>query len=180
MNELAARWCAEQAVSQDDELVREFEAHLAACSTLAVRVAYSVVRNRSDAEDVAQEAFVRAYRRMRHLRDRTKFRAWLVRLTFRLALDCRRGDRRRSAREDTAARLSPRFGDAEHDAVERERHARLWSAIDRLPERLRLVLVLSAMEGHSLHDVAELIGVAEGTVKSRLFGARRRLQEILQ
>ena len=87
MNELVARWSAEQAVSRDDALIREFEAHLSECSSLVVRVAYSVLRNQPDAEDVAQEAFLRAYRRMRDLRDRAKFRAWLVRLTWRLALD---------------------------------------------------------------------------------------------
>lgn len=69
MNELVGRWSAEHAVNRDDDLVREFEAHLSECSSLVVRVAYSVVRNKSDAEDVAQEAFVRAYRSMRGLRD---------------------------------------------------------------------------------------------------------------
>ena len=76
------------------------------------------VRNKSDAEDVAQEAFVRAYRSMRGLRDRTKFKAWLVRMTWRLALDWRRAARRRDVREDAVARISPQFGDAEDDAVE--------------------------------------------------------------
>jgi RNA polymerase sigma factor (sigma-70 family) len=112
MNELVARWSAEHAVNRDDDLVREFEAHVSECSSLVVRVAYSVVRNKSDAEDVAQEAFVRAYRGMRGLRDRTKFRAWLVRMTWRLALDWRRTARRRDAREDALARISPQVGDA--------------------------------------------------------------------
>jgi RNA polymerase sigma-70 factor (ECF subfamily) len=180
MNEFVARWSAEQAVSRDDDLVREFEAHLSDCSSLVVRVAHSVLRNQSDAEDVAQEAFLRAYRRMRDLRDRTKFRAWLVRLTWRMALDWRRTERRRGAREEAVARISPQFGDAERDAVENQRQARLWAAIERLPERLRLVLVLAAIDGHTVRDVAELVGVPDGTVKSRLFEARRRLQEALR
>lgn len=180
MNELVARWSAEQAVSRDEELVREFEAHLSECSSLVVRVAYSVVRNQSDAEDVAQEAFLRAYRRMRDLRDRTRFRAWLVRLTWRLALDWRRTARRRDAREDAVARTSPRVGDAERDAVESQRQARLWAAIETLPEQLRLVLILAAIDGHTVRDVAQLVGVPDGTVKSRLFEARRQLQERLR
>jgi RNA polymerase sigma-70 factor (ECF subfamily) len=180
MNELVARWSAEQAVTRDDELVRAFEAHLSECSSLVIRVAYSVLRSQPDAEDVAQEAFLRAYRRMRDLRDRAKFRAWLVRLTWRLALDWRRSARRRGAREEAMARISPQTGDAEHDAVEHQRQTQLWTAIEALPERLRLVLVLSAIDGHTVRDIADLVGVPDGTVKSRLFEARRRLQEALR
>src|SRR5712675_1701432 len=90
-------------VAVDQELEREFEIRLAESSTLAFRVAYGVLRHRQDAEDVAQEAFVKAYRSFRQLRDRERFRAWLVRMTWRLAIDRRRNDRRRLAREDGAA-----------------------------------------------------------------------------
>src|ERR1044071_6393083 len=71
------------AVSADEDLEREFEARLLESSTLAFRVAYSVLRHREDAEDVAQEAFAKAYRSFRQLRDRERFRAWLVRMTWR-------------------------------------------------------------------------------------------------
>src|SRR5262249_50066194 len=71
----------------DEELAREFDVLLAECSTLAFRVAFAVLRHRQDAEDVAQEAFAKAYRKFRQLRDRTRFRAWLVRVTWRLAID---------------------------------------------------------------------------------------------
>src|SRR5438045_8080293 len=86
-------------VTADRTAEQEFEARLAESSTLAFRVAFSVLRHRQDAEDVAQEAFVKAYRRFTQLRDRDRFRAWLVRLTWRLALDRRRGDLRRETRE---------------------------------------------------------------------------------
>lgn len=168
------------AVTMDEDLARELEARLSESSALAVRVAYSAVRNREDAEDVAQEAFVRAYRSFQQLRDRERFRAWLVRTTWRLALDWKRGDRRRGAREEAVARLEPLFGNAESDAMQTDRSRRLWNAIDTLPERLRLALVLAAIDGHSMKDVAALIGVPEGTVKSRVFEARRLLQERLR
>src|SRR2546430_7844665 len=87
-------------VGVDQEREREFEARLVESSTLAFRVAYGVLRQRQDAEDVAQEAFVKAYRSFTQLRDRARFRAWLVRITWRLALDRQRGDRRRLVRED--------------------------------------------------------------------------------
>ncbi len=68
------------AVITDASLEREFEQRLADSSTLAFRVALGILRNREDAEDVAQEAFLKAYRNFHRLRDRERFRAWLVRI----------------------------------------------------------------------------------------------------
>src|SRR5579862_13922 len=131
MHEVAER-LAGPLLSADEaqgELSREFEARLADSSTLAFRVAYSVLRQRQDAEDVAQDAFVRAYRRFAQLRDREQFRPWLVRMTFRLAIDRRRSDLRRNAREVGTSPIAgpPRPDEA---AVATERAARLWAAID--------------------------------------------------
>src|SRR6266850_6271779 len=86
-------------IGVNSDLEREFEARLVESSTLAFRVAFAVLRHRQDAEDVAQEAFVKAYRSFRQLRDRDRFRAWLVRMTWRLAIDRQRADRRRATRE---------------------------------------------------------------------------------
>jgi RNA polymerase sigma-70 factor (ECF subfamily) len=169
----------EEALRGPEALAREFEARLADSSTLAFRVAYGVLRQRQDAEDVAQEAFMRAHRRIGQLRDRERFRGWLVRMTFRLALDRRRSDLRRAAREiDTALPVGPPRPD--EAAVAAERAARLWEAIDTLPEKLRIVTVLAAIEGHSVTDVARLLGTPEGTIKSRLFDARKILAEKLR
>jgi RNA polymerase sigma-70 factor (ECF subfamily) len=74
-------------VSLEADLEREFEDRLRESSALAVRVAYGVLRQREDAEDVAQEAFARAYRQFSSLRDPVRFRGWLVRVTWRLAID---------------------------------------------------------------------------------------------
>jgi RNA polymerase sigma-70 factor (ECF subfamily) len=161
------------------ELEREFEARLADSSAMAIRVAFSVLRNQADAEDVAQVAFAKAYRMFHQLRDRERFRAWLVRMTWRMALDHLRSGRRRMVRDMAAVSfaLTPTVED---DAIHDERRAQLWRAVDALPQGLRLVIVLSAMEGHSVKDVAALMGLPEGTVKSRLFKARRLLQETLR
>ena len=165
------------AVSADQELEREFEARLLESSTLAFRVAYSVLRQREDAEDVAQEAFAKAYRSFRQLRDRERFRAWLVRMTWRLALDRRRTDRRRQAREDRIA-VDPTVDVDASDA--HERSVLLWNAIDRLSEKLRVVIVLAGIHGHDIREVAALLELPEGTVKSRLFLARQQLKEALK
>ena len=170
---------SENLLITDEALEREFEARLVESLTLAFRVAYSVLRQRQDAEDVAQEAFARAHGQFRRLRDRTHFRAWLVRITWRLALDRRRGDRRRAARE-LAAVPPTEVASAEDAVLAGERASRLWQAIDALPEKLRVVIVLAAIQGHGISEVAELLGVSAGTVKSRLFTARERLKERLR
>jgi RNA polymerase sigma-70 factor (ECF subfamily) len=156
----------------EDTLRREFEARLADSSTLAFRVAFSVLRQREDAEDVAQEAFIRAYRNFGRLRDRDRFLSWVVRATWRLALDRQRSDRRRERREQVAFRET---ATRQHD----DRAAALWEAIDMLPEKLRIVAVLSGIEGHDVAELASLLGIPQGTVKSRLFRARQRLKEVL-
>src|SRR5215210_4800817 len=131
-------------VSANDDLAQEFEARLKDSGTLAFRVAYGVLRHRQDAEDVAQEAFVRAHRSFDQLRDRERFRAWLVRAAWRLAIDHRRGSRRRMTREE--AMESPSQASIEQVAADNERATHLWTAIDALPDKLRIVIVLSAIE----------------------------------
>ena len=168
-------------VTVDEDLAREFEARLVESSTLAFRVAFSVLRQREDAEDVAQEAFAKAYRSFRQLRERDRFRAWLVRMTFRMAIDRQRANKRRLTREGVEAGLQARLtsattGDA---MLANERAEQLWLAIDALPEKLRLVIVLAGIQGHDIREVATLLDVPDGTVKSRLFLARQQLKERL-
>jgi RNA polymerase sigma-70 factor, ECF subfamily len=166
-------------VTPDASLEREFEERLLESSDLAVRVAYGIVRHQQDAEEVAQEAFAKAYARFSQLRDRTRFRAWLVRMTWRLAIDRWRSDRRRHAREE-AAFVPPPVATAEDVAARNERANRLWQAIDSLPEKLRIVIVLAAIHGHDVREVGRLLDLPEGTVKSRLFLARKALAQRLQ
>src|SRR5690349_17478491 len=90
-------------VTVDEDLEREFDVRLRESSSLAFRVAFAVLRHREDAEDVAQEALTNAYTRFRQLRDRNRFRAWLVRMTWRLAMNRRRADTRRLSRESDHA-----------------------------------------------------------------------------
>jgi len=199
MHEHAERF-AGSLVTADVALEREFEARLADSSRLAFRVAFSVLRQREDAEDVAQEAFAKAYRSFNQLRDRTRFRAWLVRMTWRMALDRQRANRRRLSHESPVAAhdtglveaglsLPERSrGQTRQDlhaattadvAAARERAEHLWKEIEALPEKLRLVVVLAGIEGHDMHEVSALLDVPEGTVKSRLFLARKQLKERL-
>jgi RNA polymerase sigma-70 factor (ECF subfamily) len=168
-------------VSLDPALEREFEERVADSTTLAYRVALAVLRHREDAEDVAQDAFLRAHRAFASLRDRDRFRAWLVRTAFRLALDRRRGEMRRARREDAVALEAPtRSESVEDEAARAEVRARVGEAVDALPEKLRIVTVLAAIQEKDVASVARLLELPEGTVKSRLHLARKALAERLR
>jgi RNA polymerase sigma-70 factor (ECF subfamily) len=161
---------------------REFEERLAECGPLAYRVARGVLRNDADAEDVAQEALLRAYRQFDRLRDARRFRGWLVRIVFRLALDRARSAKRRERRETEWARPARRPAPltAEELAASGEFQALFDRALEELPEKLRLVLLLSAMEEHTLEEVGAMLGLPIGTVKSRVFAGKKKLAEKLQ
>ncbi|HUL33693.1 MAG TPA: RNA polymerase sigma factor [Candidatus Eisenbacteria bacterium] len=161
---------------------REFEERLAECGPLAFRVAQGVLRNAADAEEVAQDALLRAYRNFARLREPAKFRGWLVRITFRIALDRWRSARRREKRETEWLQPEQRGAapTAEDMAASREFQARLERAMDELPEKFRLVLLLAAIKGYTLDEIAGMLAIPMGTVKSRLFFARKKLLEKLR
>ena len=182
MDALAASFPG-SAVSRDESLAREFEQRLADCPKLAYRVALGVLHNTAEAEDVAQEAMLRAYRNFHRLRDRERFRGWLVRMAFRLALDRIRAKGRRERHEHDATRVleaGQREANVANLVSSREFERQVAQALDALPQKLRIVMVLAAIEGYNTREVAKLAGLPEGTVKSRLFLARKKLAESLQ
>jgi len=144
------------------------------------QIAYSVLGNAADAEDVAQEAFLRAYQKVDSLRDAEKFRGWVNRIVFRLALNRKRGHRRRLAR-DTAWQVaeSRTTAGGMNEAERQVMLDRLRREIERLPEKLRCVLQLSVVEEMEAEDVGEVLGIPAGTVRSRLHAARKLLLEVM-
>ena len=163
----------------EEDLKEEFEMRIAECSTLAFRVAYGVLRNREDAEDVTQETFAKAYRSFSSLRDRERFRSWIVKIAWRMALDTLRSRKRRVVREEVHADMAD-TSDTVANIVDRHRAAEVWRAVDSLPEKMRIVVILANIEEHDTQEIASMLGIPEGTVKSRLFHARRQLKELLQ
>jgi RNA polymerase sigma-70 factor, ECF subfamily len=174
-----AEWsaCREALVSGERAAEREFELLAGEATTLAFRVAWSVLRMRADAEEVAQEAVLRAHRHWPRLRNPARIRSWLARVAWRLALDRLRAACRRERREQAAGALAAGL---EARAQSHEFHFALAREIERLPPNLRTVLILVAVQGHEIGEAARLLGLPEGTVKSRLFGARKRLAERLE
>lgn len=151
------------------------------CSTLAYRIALGVLRQPQDAEDVAQEALLKAHRALPSLRQPDRFRAWLVRLTFRLALDLKRSQKRRNRYEEAVGlETETRSLSVEEQAVRDDLSERIGRAVDALPPKLRLPTLLVAIEGHGVAEAARLLELPEGTVKSRLHRARKILAERLR
>ena len=168
-----------RAEAQDPEA--GFAERIAENQRRVFQIAYGVLGNSADAEDVAQEAFLRAYQKLASLREEEKFRAWVNRIVFRLALNRQRGYRRRLAR-DTAWQVTEtrEIVDGAKDAEQRVMLERLRREIERLPEKLRSVLQLSLVEEMNAADVGAVLGIPAGTVRSRVHTARKLLLEVMK
>jgi RNA polymerase sigma-70 factor (ECF subfamily) len=154
-----------------EELVRRHEA-------MAVRIA-AVVCGSSNAEDAAQEAFVRAYRSLHRFDPERPFRPWLARIVANVAKNqARSADRHRRLVLD-APRPGPAPDLAGDAAIAADRRSALAAALDRLPEGDRLVLALRWFEDMSEREMAGTLGVRPGTVKSRLSRAMQHLRSEL-
>ena len=163
-------------MNRDDE----FAARVAQSERRVFQIAYGVLGNAAEAEDVAQEAFLRAYRRWGRLREPDKFCAWVSRITFHLALNQRRRRLRQMARETAWHSSNPNGSVGGADlASDRIFLSRLREEMERLPEKLRAVLLLSAVEGMEASEVAGVLEIPVGTVRSRLHLARKRLLEVM-
>ncbi len=158
-----------------------FGARVAENQRRVFQIAYGVLGNAADAEEVAQEAFLRAYQKFASLREAEKFRAWVNRIAFRLALNRQRGHRRRLVR-DTAWHVAGMSDavDGARSAEERVLVQRLRSEIESLPEKFRRVLQLSIVEEMGAADVGAVLGIPAGTVRSRLHTARKLLLEAMK
>jgi RNA polymerase sigma-70 factor (ECF subfamily) len=147
------------------------------------RVAFSVLRNAADAEDAVQETFLRVLRHQATLGEVRDHRVWLIRIVWNIVLDRKRRAKTRPETEDVndLARVLPATGlSAEERAAAAEHHAQMLRLVDRLPAKEREVLVLSAFEELSSVEIAEVLGVTESSVRSRLFRARNIMASLLE
>ena len=143
------------------------------------QIAFGVLGNASEAQDVTQDAFVQAYAKAQSLREPGRFRAWVCTIGRRLALNRLRSNVRARKREELAARDTARDVDVTQIAEEREFQTRVRDEIDRLPEKLRAVMLLCAVDGLEPTEVATMLGIPPGTVRSRLHLARKQLLRAL-
>jgi RNA polymerase sigma-70 factor (ECF subfamily) len=146
------------------------------------RVAYSVMRNSSDAEDAVQEAFLRVLRHRDTLDEVRDHRVWLIRIVWNIVLDRKRRAKTRPETDDVSelARVLPSTGlSAEELAAAAQHHARVLACVDRLPTKEREVLLLSAFDELSSVEIAAVLDITESSVRSRLFRARNLMAELL-
>ncbi len=144
-----------------------------------VSIAWNIVRNSHDAEDLAQEAFVKAYQNIGRFRSGEPFGPWIYRIVTNLALDTIKHHQRFRHEELTDAHRSERRDEADLAARTNEIAARVDAAFEQLPENQRVVARLNLIEGFEHAEVAAMMRLAEGTVRSHLSLARRRLRELL-
>jgi RNA polymerase sigma-70 factor, ECF subfamily len=146
------------------------------------RVAFSVLRNASDAEDAVQEAFVRVLRHRDTLGEIRDHRVWLIRIVWNVVLDRKRRMKTRPETDDVSdlARVLPAEGlSAEERAAAAQHHAHVLACVEQLPEKEREVLMLSAFEELNTVEIAAVLGVTESSVRSRLFRARNLMGGLL-
>jgi RNA polymerase sigma-70 factor (ECF subfamily) len=153
-------------------------------------MALSMVRDPDDARDVVQEALVKAYRNLPGFQHESNFYTWLYRIAMNLCIDqARRRQRAPQMEFDEAAELavqdvagiSPRrLGfDPAQALLDREIRERVSAALERLSPNHRAVLVLREVDGLAYKEIADVMNCSQGTVMSRLFHARKRMQEML-
>ncbi len=155
-----------------EELIRRHQ-------DVAFRTAYLILRDADVAEDAAQEAMIKAYRAIGRFREGSAFRPWLLKIVSNEALTAARSRQRfRKAVERTAAE-PPAFVDIDETVIDRERARLIWAALQSLNERERITVYLRFFLGLPERELAQYLGCAPGTVKSRLHRALGHLRSII-
>ena len=157
-------------------------------------VALGMVKDKEEARDVAQEAFVKVYKYLDHFKGDASFYTWLYRITVNICIDVLRkkgskGDEHvefdESVKLDTAeagiGALGTRLGtNPQKSVLRRELAERITSAMQSIPTAHRQILLLREVEGMSYEDLSRILEIPKGTVMSRLFHARLKMQKILR
>ncbi|MBR1841850.1 MAG: sigma-70 family RNA polymerase sigma factor [Oscillospiraceae bacterium] len=154
---------------------------------LIYNVALKITGNPDDAEDVAQEAFIKAYRNLGSFRGESRFSGWLYRLCYNAAMDHIRKTRDpnlRSLTNDDGSDAELDVADPaptpEESAERKETQRIVREAVNQLDDDKREILIMREFSGMSYTAIAEALGIEEGTVKSRISRARASLAEILR
>ena len=153
-----------------ETLDERFAAMVKRQSTFVFRVAYAILRNKADAEDAAQDTFLKLYR-LRGWEDAADEKGYLARAVWRAALERKRRNSASHTIQDGQAARNP-----EELAIAADQEAWVHRLIDALPEELRWPLALSSIEGLTSAQISQLLGVPEGTVRSRTARARELLK----
>lgn len=147
------------------------------------RIAFRFVRNKEDALEVTQEVFLRVHTSLGKFKTDSKFFTWLYRITVNRSIDFTRQRKARPLQDLDQEVLEAQPANGERDpsevAEEKDTESLLARAVTRLSSKHRAVFLLHAMENLSYKEIASVLDISVGTVMSRLFYARKKLQEIL-
>jgi RNA polymerase sigma-70 factor, ECF subfamily len=164
----------ERARTGDTEAFRALvEAHRHMAYGLALRI----LRDPQEAEDAAQEAFVRAWKALPNFRGDARFSTWLHRIVARRALDRLAVLRRRRGHEVAVEEAEVLPGSPGPDFEARDRARRIEALVAALPDAQRVVVTMFYYEGRSVNDVAQVLGMPDGTVKTHLSRARAAMRQ---
>ena len=157
-----------------------FEQLVAAYRNQVFRLALRMCGNEADADEVAQEAFLSAWKGLPNFRGESRFSTWLYQLTTHAAIDLMRREKRQAAAEDIDGITAADDGPSLQQQAERaETRREVRSALMQLPEEYRQVLVLRFMQELSYEEIGQTLKLPAGTVKSRLNRAKAQLKDIL-
>ncbi len=144
-------------------------------------IAFRMLGDRGDAEEIAQEVFLRVHRSIRDFRGESKLSTWLYAITSRLCLNrLKSGGRWRRAMEPDLSKLTDPHPNPDATLEASEREAALLGAIADLDDERRIVVVLRDLHGLSYEEIAAVLSLELGTVRSRLHRARTELKERLR
>ena len=157
-----------------------FEQLVTAYRNQVFRLALRMCGNEADADEVAQEAFLSAWKGLPNFRGESRFSTWLYQLTTHAAIDLMRREKRQAAAEDIDEITAADDGPSPQQQVERtETQREIRSALMQLPEEYRQVLLLRFMQELSYEEIGRALKLPVGTVKSRLNRAKAQLKDIL-
>jgi RNA polymerase sigma-70 factor (ECF subfamily) len=180
-----------QAANQLDQARERFAELIERHQRRATRIAFHYLRDAADADEAVQDAFVKAYMHLGTFREELPFEIWFTRILINGCLDRLKARHRRERwmappmtdaygmERDPAEYLPSRGPSPEDQVLSNERRRQLSGALARLPERQRLIFMLSHYEGRSSREVSAMTGLNESTVRVHLFRAIRRLRTLL-
>jgi RNA polymerase sigma-70 factor (ECF subfamily) len=180
-----------QAAGSLDEARERFAELVGRHQRRAVRIAFHYLREAADSDEAVQDAFIKAYMHLATFREELPFEVWFTRILINGCLDRLKARRRRErwmappvvdamgVERDPAEYLPSKGPSPEDQVLSDERRQQVTAALAHLPERQRLVFMLSHFEGRSSREVSTMTGLNESTVRVHLFRAIRRLRSLL-
>lgn len=172
-------------VDREEEKRQQFVALMNGIRTELYNFAFRLTGTREEAEDLLQESYFKAFKYFHQLRDETKFKEWIFQITANQFKNFLRRKKKENTfyhddQEQVFSEPEKVYRNPDELYLQNDRTNVVRTALEMVSPKMRSVLVLFEIEGYSIEEVSETLGISRGTVKSRLHYARRKLKEILE